>query len=62
MPRQNTTNRNGHRLWTNGVCRFCGEANVSESWTCPQLKPRLAAREMKERAAKAASSLLAGAR
>ena len=40
------TNRNGHSLWPNGVCRFCGAKGVLETATCPTLKPRLAAREL----------------
>ena len=43
-------NRNGHQLWENGQCRLCGQPNPLPEWTCPQLKPRLAAKEAKERA------------
>lgn len=49
------TNRNGHSVWTSGprpgTCRFCGEAGANETRTCPELKPRLAAREAKALAA-----------
>jgi len=47
-------NRHGHSRWTEGprpgTCRFCGEADANEAYTCPELKPRVAAREAKARA------------
>jgi hypothetical protein len=51
------TNRHGHSVWTSGprpgTCRFCGEANADEAYTCPELKPRVAAREARAREARA---------